>query len=499
MTRDIVSALVLTLATLSVVACSSGGGGGIGGSGIVAQGSITGLGSIQVNGIRFDTGAASISVDEDSAGQGDLKLGMIVTVVGRLDDDGLSAVADAVVYDDSLEGPVSAITTDEDGDTQSLSVLGDTVVADQALTVYDGPLGFDFDSIDRLDVVRISGFRDDDDRLVATRIEKTGVFNPADPGATQIEISGLITGLTDTSFSIRTFPINYDSNSTELPDGGLMEGLFVEVEGVLQSAAIAFAEEVKPEDDGLPDDADDIEIEGVVSNFVSLSNFKVSGVSVNAGSAEFEPGSLMMSIGNGSRVEVEGALRDRVLMADELKGRGGEVRIEAFVSGVNDTQKTIDLRITPTMTLTVRTDAETTTFKDELGEGTFNHGAIERDDYLRVRGFQDGAGIVASEVKRTESEDRIVVQGFVQTSSYTAPNGTITMLDKTFATDGDTEFERDGESDDDDINAADFFNDLAVMGMTAVVKLIDELTTPTLGDGIIDEVDIEDDGDSDND
>ena len=121
------------------------------------------------------------------------------------------------------------------------------------------------------------------------------------------------------------------------------------------------------------------------------------------------------------------------------------------------------------------------------------------NDYLRVLGFQDNGEIIASEVKRTEAEDRIVVQGFVEPApTYTPPNGTITVLGTQFFTlDGTTEFERDGDEDDEAISAADFFNDMAVVGMTAVVKLIDEFNEPDMvGDGILDEVDIEDDGDS---
>lgn len=501
MKRNILSALGVALAALTLAACSSGGGGGgIGGSGIVAQGSITELGSIRVNGIRFDTGDASIIVDETSASENALRVGMVVTVVGRLDDDGVNAVADNVVYDDSLQGPVSVITTDVDGDTQSLSILGETVIADKALTVYEGAIGFDFDTIAVNDVVRVSGFRDAANALIATRLEWVGTFNPANPGATEIEISGLIAGLNGGSFMIGTLTVEYDDD-TELPDGGLTESLFVEVEGVLQIGGSALADEIDLEDDGLPDDADEVEIEGVVSGFVSLSDFMVSStVKVNAGAAEFEPDSLMSTIGNGTRVEIEGSLRDGVLMADEVKGRGGEVKIEAFVSGKSTMPETLTLDITSTIAVTVSTGPETD-FKDDNGGDPLTHGTIMIGDYLSIRGFQNDDEVVASKVTRTEAEERIVLQGFVEGSSYDVPsgNGTLTVLGDVFGTDGFTEFERDGDSDDQDFaDAAAFFSDAAIVNLTAVVKLIYELGgSETMGDGAVDEVEIEDDGDSD--
>lgn len=493
MKRTNASALVAVCAALTLTACSSGGGGGIGGSGIVAQGAITELDGIKVNGIRFDTAMASISVDEKSAAESDLKLGMIVTVLGTLDDDGVTAVADAVIYDDSLEGPVGAITTDADGDSHTLTILGVAVVGDRTTTVYEG---VDFDGLAALDVVRVSGLRDADGRLIATRIEKTGVFDANNPGATEIEISGPIAGLAGNSFTIGTLSVNFDGN-TDLPGESLMDGLLVEVEGVLENAAgtSAFAFEIKLEDDGLPDDADEFEIEGVVTDFVSLDDFRVAGVAVNAADADFEPSSLATSIGDASLVEVEGELRDGVLLADEVQGRGGDVRIQAYVITTAAAAKTIDLGIAPNgVMLTVSTGADTK-FKDELSEDPFDHAAIGTDDYLRVRGFLDGSDIVASEIKRTEGEDKIVVQGTVEARSYEPPNGTITVLGTAFATDAGTEFQRDGDSDDPLIaDPADFFNDLAVTGMSAVVKLIDEVMAGTLGDGTLDEVEIEHDG-----
>ncbi len=490
MRRSILPAFALALGLAAGVACTSGGngnGGGIGGSGIVAQGTITGFGSIFVNGIRFDTDAAMISIDGNAAATAsDLRLGMIVTVVGRLDAGGQTGSADAVVYDDSLEGPVNMVTTDVDGDSQTLDVLGDTVVADRAATVYDGPTGFNFASIATLDVVRVSGFRDGDDRLVATRIEKIGEFDPMNPGATEIEVSGLVSGLMGMSFTIRTLTVNMDGN-TEVPDGPVMDGQLVEVEGVMQSATSVLANEVELEDDGLPDDAGEVEIEGVVNTFVSLSDFRVAGVAVNAGTAQFEPPSLMTSIDDGSRVEVEGALQGGVLIAESVKGRGGSVRVEAYVIATDPVAGTVQLGVAPNVTVTLMVEAETE-FKSD--DDPVDLASINTGDYLSVRGFMGASGLVASSVRRTESDDRVVIQGQVEASSP-PPGGTITVLGRQFVTDGATQFQRDGEDDDADITDAEFFSDPEVTDLTAVVKLVDDIDGAMLGDGVLERVDIE--------
>lgn len=74
----------------SVVQLSGCGGGGSdvaglssGGTGSFTSGTISGLGSIIVNGIRYDdTNANKISRDDDTSFSGDLRVGMVVSIQG---------------------------------------------------------------------------------------------------------------------------------------------------------------------------------------------------------------------------------------------------------------------------------------------------------------------------------------------------------------------------------------------------------------------------------
>ena len=73
--------LAAALAIL-VAACGGGGGGadgGIGGTG-VALGTITGFGSVFVNGVEFSSDRAVIKLDDRTVAQSDLRVGMVAQV-----------------------------------------------------------------------------------------------------------------------------------------------------------------------------------------------------------------------------------------------------------------------------------------------------------------------------------------------------------------------------------------------------------------------------------
>jgi len=110
--------------------------GGIGGTGI-STGTVTGIGSITVNGVKFNTDNAEIyvegtRVDDPSLADGDeLSLrgfgfseGQVVRVVGSFNADGKTGTADAVYYNDSIEGPVENITPLDAGPSKMPQVCG---------------------------------------------------------------------------------------------------------------------------------------------------------------------------------------------------------------------------------------------------------------------------------------------------------------------------------------------------------------------------------------
>ena len=141
MNTQLTKTALFTAIALSVIACGPSGTGGlagIGGSGYVSSGSVTGFGSVFVNGVEFETDSATFDVDGDSGTQDDLAIGMIVRVDGTINEDGVSGIATNISFDDELQGPVSAVgPIGPDGVRRTITVLGITVVLDSSGTTFD--------------------------------------------------------------------------------------------------------------------------------------------------------------------------------------------------------------------------------------------------------------------------------------------------------------------------------------------------------------------------
>ncbi|MFA9421836.1 MAG: DUF5666 domain-containing protein, partial [Gammaproteobacteria bacterium] len=174
--------LNLIFVTAILTSCGGGGGGGdtvagIGGTGI-SSGTVTGFGSVFVNGVEFETSGTVFDIDDSGTGsQDDLALGMIVTVNGIVNDDGVTGSATSISFDDQLQGPVSNLSLpDLDGENRTFSILGTTVHISAIDTVFDvtGLLSgtpFGFDQIANGNNVEVSGFFNTAGGLVATRVE----------------------------------------------------------------------------------------------------------------------------------------------------------------------------------------------------------------------------------------------------------------------------------------------------------------------------------------
>ena len=205
------STLSATIA-LTLIACGDGGDGGggggvagIGGSGFISSGSVTGFGSVFVNGVEFATSSTVFDIDDSGSGsQADLAVGMVVTVNGTVNDDGVTGNATSISFDDQLQGPVSNITAviaDPDEENRSFTSLGTKVLINRFNTSFDvsGTIiapNFNFDGIKDEDHVEISGFFNAAGELVATRVElKATAFSTSNI----VELKGSITGLINTS------------------------------------------------------------------------------------------------------------------------------------------------------------------------------------------------------------------------------------------------------------------------------------------------------------
>jgi hypothetical protein len=432
---------LLAVSCLNIAGCGGGGGGslaggGIGGTGIVASGTITAFGSIFVNGIEFETDGANRDVDGEisvSNGTDDdavLGIGMVVIVAGTLNDDGVTGTAENIQYDDAVQGPVQGAIIDVDQLTRSFSVVGISVTMHKVNTVF---ANVTFDTLQPDDQVEVSGFFDTAGTLLATRLErKTG---------SEIEVKGTVTGLAGDTFTLAvdhsTTTYAVDATAAELPAGGLVNNQFVEVKGTLADIAIA-ATRVELKGGGF-DDVENASIEGIVTDFNGIDDFRVAGQQVNASGAEFNPASLMGSISNGTEVEVEGSIQGGVLMASKLEARGGDVEIGARVLTVAPDAGAltgdITLRFVPG-DLTVSIDSRTTLQDDTGLTDPLTLSDIHADDVLQITAYRDGAldELIATEIRREVSGyDRLAgpVDNCVAGSHVTILGLDFTLLDGT--------------------------------------------------------------------
>ena len=309
------------LATAFVLAaCGGGGSGGTGGTGVTASdttvGAISGFGSIIVNGVRFDDSAARV-VDDSGSGisSSNLRLGMTVEVRGSVNDDGTGVASDISVFSE-LQGPVSAL----DVDAGSFSILGFAVSTD-ASTLYEDVAGLA--GLADGDIVEVYGLSSGN-TIIASRIER----KTPNPGNTLIKLRGQISALntTTTSFTVGSANVDYGSAEIRPSAGALADGVFVKVRSTAApSGNDVFASRVQVVGNS-PFDFDDggkSEVEGVVSDFASLASFRIAGIPVDAsGATTFLRGDAA-SIGNGTRLEVEGTFSNGVLVARKVKFEDG--------------------------------------------------------------------------------------------------------------------------------------------------------------------------------
>jgi hypothetical protein len=202
--------LIALLAALS--ACGGGGGGGgtsadsggIGGTGVTSTGVMT-KGSVILNGVKFEDNAANIVIDDTPKTAAALQDGMVVKVIGTVNDDGIRGTAQRVEAEIESRGIVTAVNGT--ANPQRFTVLGQTVLVDD-LTIYSNLGGFGSLTADPAGVagtlVEVHGQRDTSGNIRATRVEA----NPAQMGDSLVdEIRGIVTNRdndTDNIFNVGT-------------------------------------------------------------------------------------------------------------------------------------------------------------------------------------------------------------------------------------------------------------------------------------------------------
>lgn len=377
---------------------ASGSGSGSGSGSASASGTITGFGSVIVNGKRFDTSSSSFTVDGQSGSQNDLKVGMTVTVNGSFN--GTQRSASAVLQKDAVEGLVQSVATDG----LSLVVMGQTVLVDNNTVIDDNIPGRNvLNIVAGTDQVEVNGHIRPNGVIQATFIERK-LLNVTP------EVRGFVTNHTDgtKTFQIGALTVNYATaliNDMPAPTGNNWNGLLVEVKGTVFTAATTTltATKVEPEHQGIGNQVDEFEVEGYVTQVRGTGDFSIGNRRVQTtGNTEFRGGTID-EIVVGAKLSAEGRWDNGVLLAKHVKFHES-VKLEGDIATIGASSFT--LTGLPGLTIAVNGQTE---FKDA------SLGGLSSGDHVRLRGRVSGPNsVIATRVESRSADNDVDLQGPVQ-------------------------------------------------------------------------------------
>ena len=443
----------LLLAGLPTVllACGGGSGGGNEGGGpivgidrggvTISQGPINGFGSVIVNGVRYSTTGASITIDDRPGTEADLRAGQVVRVEGTVDATGTSGTARSIAFNDDVEGPVQSI----DAAAAQLVVLGQTVQVGRSTSFDDSISPRSLEGLAVGDRVEVSGLVNADGLISATRIERK-------PALATVEVKGSASAVDSNArrFSINLLTVDYSTAQlSNFAAGAPVNGDLVEAHGSLNAAGVLIATRLERRSASLEGTTDDsADLEGLVTRYVSSVDFDVAGQRVTTTGATAYQGGVAANLALGANVEVEGGFDANArLIASRIEfRRESNVEISALVDSVNVTAGSLVV-----LGVTVRTNA-LTRFEDHSDADLprFSLADLRAGDYVELSAYDDGGGLLASLLERDDADDRIEVEG--PASAVAAPEFTIAGIRIT--TNDQTEFRN---NDGGSISAASFF------------------------------------------
>lgn len=409
------------------LACSGGGGGGTGlpSATTTSSGVITGFGSVKLVGKEYETQDASFVIDGLPGSQNDLKVGMVVTVNGSLSSSGTRTAA-TITQQDVVEGAIQTIPSTND----RIVVLGQTVLIDDG-TLFDNNIpGQNISGLVPGDLVEVNGFVKSKGLIIATLIEKK---HP--PAA--CEVQGIIENNNHgaQTFTIGSLTVSYSSavfNDMPSTGGNAWNDILVEVKGSPCTQALQpfIATKVEPERIDVAN-ADEIEVEGTITQFNSASSFAVNGVPVVTNSSTDFEGGDASDLALGVEVEVGGFLTDGVLTAEKVSFRD-KVEIEGDVAALTSGGATPNLTVSGLPGITVFVNVQT-----EFKEGISNLSQLGVGNHVRVRGRPTGTNtVIAAEVRKRSPDTQVTLGGAVQ--AVANPNVTVlgVLIDTSTIPDG---------------------------------------------------------------
>jgi hypothetical protein len=414
-----------------LAACGGGSSGGmtagIDRGGITATGTITGFGSVHVNGVRYVTTGASFTIDDNPGTESDLRVGQIVRIEGSIAQDGTTATATKVVFDDEVEGPVQSI----DRAASRLVVLGRTIVVNAQTSFDDRFTPRSLDGLAVGDRVEVSGRVAANGTVEATRIESKAL-------QASVEVKGEVAALDSNArrFALGALIVSYaNAQLDDFAGGQPANGDQVEAFGTVDNEGVLLATRLEKESDGAAGKADEqADYEGLITRFASATDFSVAGQRVTTTSSTVYEGGTASSLALDVAVEVDGRFNATgVIVASKVQfRRGSDTEFAGRVDSINAAGNSLVV-----FGVAIRTNS-LTRFEDHSGADLQRFGLadIAVGDYVEVDAYNDGSGLLATKIERDDSQGEVQLEGVAQ--DVAAPNFTVGGVAVT--TDGNTEF-----------------------------------------------------------
>jgi len=378
-------------ATALLIGCSGGESGtGMQANNQTSVGEITGFGSIYVNGVRYNTDGATIYIDDNPSSEQSLAVGMVVTVEGSVNSDGLNGTALTVATRTEVEGLVLQNDIAVSG---TLNVMGQTVKISNDTKFKSAVTGITVidDLVANSSVVEVSGYSDGQGNIYATYVKAVASGGTA----AEVKLYGIVRNLSGDansgSFNIgnTSIQVNYNSNTIfdEMTRNEFVDGLFVEVESSNYTGGVVMASVIEKEDLYSEGSGTQLEVEGVVTDIANIANgeFSVNGrlVKIDAGTS-FEYGN-QADIQLEVKLEVEGTIQaDDSILADEISFRlESDMEIEGTVASVGDNMLTIGTTVIMVNELTYYED------KTDETNRTFNFSDVMPGMAIEVKYYVD--------------------------------------------------------------------------------------------------------------
>jgi len=482
-----IRALASLVALATLAGCGGGGGGGGAGGGTTVQppgggtgggssnapagavyGTVTGFGSIHVNGLIYDTSQSRITHHGEQTTLADLEAGHVVHLEVERDARGGAPHASQIHHDVLLRGPIESY----DPATDSYRVLGHRVhigadTADDGTWAQWGPGTY----------LMIDGHHLADGSVLATRIAR-------DPASDACEIIGRVSSLDQTTRRLRIQDLEIDYSTAMLAGNDVPAvGQSVRVHGTrIDGSGTLIADRLERWDMLRAQIGSDVRMEGAITRYGSSTDFDVMGYRIRSdGGTRFVDGTAA-ELAVNRMVQIEGRYGDDGSVSASVirVRRAAGFRAEGAIESIDVGAETLTI-----VGLTLTVDAYT-----RLHDGGPMHDmylsleSIAVGDWIEVWGYADPADPSRLIATRLEREGQVqTLSEIVSRPTEIAPPSLL-ILGVRVATSPATQFLVDGLS----VSAEQFFSRVTTDRMVVAEGVWDGVTLTasrlaTLGPG----------------